>query len=112
MHNVCCLHASADGKRIVSGSWDCTARVWESSTWSSRLVLTDHGAAVWDVLAIDSKGYKDTCLTACADGLIRLFEGAKCKTPFKGHQGPVRALAKVLPDDPDGNLFASASNDE
>ncbi|ORY55320.1 WD40-repeat-containing domain protein [Leucosporidium creatinivorum] len=112
MHNVCCLHTSSDGRRIVSGSWDCTARVWETSTWSSRLVLADHGAAVWDVLAIDSKGYNDTCLTACADGLIRLFEGARCKTLFKGHQGPVRALAKVLPDDPDGNLFASASNDE
>lgn len=26
--NVCALHASTDGRRIVSGSWDGNARVW------------------------------------------------------------------------------------
>jgi hypothetical protein len=30
---------------------------------------------------------------------------------FKGHTGPVRSLAKLLPDDPDCALFASGSND-
>ncbi|KAM0792509.1 hypothetical protein ACM66B_005179 [Microbotryomycetes sp. NB124-2] len=108
--NVCCLHGSANGKRLVSGSWDYTARVWSASTWETEHVLT-HEAAVWDVLAVDVPKFRDCCVTACADGLVRLFRGSKVVTNFKGHQGPVRALAKIMPDDADSHLFASASND-
>ncbi|KAK4058690.1 hypothetical protein OIO90_000134 [Microbotryomycetes sp. JL221] len=111
MHNVCSLHGSADGKRIISGSWDCTARVWSTETWSTDFVLTDHEAAVWDVLAVDVAKYEDNYITACADGLVRQFKKGMRTNLFKGHRGPVRALAKILPDDPEGHLFASASND-
>ncbi|TNY19859.1 phospholipase A-2-activating protein [Rhodotorula diobovata] len=48
---------------------------------------------------------------ACADSRIRLFSGTNVNLVFKGHQGPVRALAKLLPSDPSCALFASASND-
>lgn len=131
--NVCSLHASSDGRRLVSGSWDATARVWDTRDWSCSQILVGHQAAVWDALAIEGKGYEDTVLTgalslssnevgwpgadssveppASADCLIRLFKGAECKVVFKGHTEAVRALAKVLPEDEDGSLFASASND-
>lgn len=54
-----------------------------------------------------------TPCTACADGLIRLFKpsAAAAAIVFKGHTEPVRALAKVLPEDKDSPLFASCSND-
>lgn len=132
MHNVCCLHPSQDGRRLISGSWDCTARIWNtessSSSWETAHVLSEHGAAVWDVLAVDVTGFQDFTVTgeskalrrelscslagmlACADGLVRLWKGGSRTATLKGHTGPVRALAKVLPDD-DSRLFASASND-
>ncbi|GAA5915535.1 hypothetical protein JCM5296_001753 [Sporobolomyces johnsonii] len=108
-HNVCALHCSKDGKRIASGSWDLTARVWSTDTWECEDVLTDHFAAVWDVLLLDSD--PELVLTAAADNLVRLFDGIHVRFVFKGHTGPVRALAKLLPGDPLCALFASASND-
>ncbi|GAA6001146.1 hypothetical protein JCM10207_007431 [Rhodosporidiobolus poonsookiae] len=121
-HNVCAIHCSPDGRRIASASWDLTARVWSwragaavgdengaKGEWDCERVLVGHGAAVWDVLLLAKS--EDLVLTACADGLIRLFEGIDVRYTFKGHEGPVRALAKVLPEDPGCALFASASND-
>ncbi|GAA5835652.1 hypothetical protein JCM9279_004604 [Rhodotorula babjevae] len=114
-HNVCALHCSDDGRTIASASWDCTARVWErqdddgDEPWACARVLVEHGAAVWDVMMLE--GEKELVLTASADSRIRLFAGADVRFVFKGHQGPVRALAKLLPGDPTSALFASASND-
>ncbi|GAA5888437.1 hypothetical protein JCM16303_005740 [Sporobolomyces ruberrimus] len=110
-HNVCCLHADKKGKRIASGSWDMTARIWNSKTWECERVLVDHRAAVWDVNLLDGEDEETLCLTAAADNLVRLFDGIKVRYLFKGHAGPVRALSKVLPDEPSSKLFASASND-
>ncbi|GAA5989155.1 hypothetical protein JCM10908_001187 [Rhodotorula pacifica] len=114
-HNVCALDISADGRQIASASWDMTARVWTwvggEEGWSCTSVLVDHKAAVWDVLLIRKK--PDILLTACADSRIRLFDLKSGDTTltFKAHTGPVRALAKLLPEDLDCALFASASND-
>lgn len=129
--NVCALHAA--GTAIVSGSWDFTARIWNTASWECDRILEGHRAAVWDVLAISvAGGYEDCAITACADGLIRLFKPGSdsASVVFKGkssllfaflrgltscslgHTGPVRALAKVLPSDQSCTLFASASNDE
>jgi len=60
-HNVCCLHSDKKGKRIASGSWDMTARIWDTSKWECERILVDHGAAVWDVMLIDDE--EDLCLT-------------------------------------------------
>ncbi|BGP14040.1 hypothetical protein JCM10213_005624 [Rhodosporidiobolus nylandii] len=117
-HNVCAVHCSSDGTRIASASWDMTARVWtwrggeseaEKGEWVCDRVLVDHGAAVWDVLLLEKE--ENLVLTACADSRIRLFDGNEVKYSFKGHEGPVRTLAKLLPQDPACALFASGSND-
>ncbi|PRQ73969.1 hypothetical protein AAT19DRAFT_15536 [Rhodotorula toruloides] len=121
-HNVCALHASRDGKRMVSASWDGTARVWRrrkaqegheeegEGEWMCERVLADHGAAVWDVLMLEEGG-GESILTACADSRIRLFEGDKLRHLFKGHEGPVRSLCVLLPEEADSTMFASGSND-
>ncbi|GEM11646.1 ubiquitin homeostasis protein Lub1 [Rhodotorula toruloides] len=53
----------------------------------------------------------ESVLTACADSRIRLFEGDKLRHLFKGHEGPVRSLCVLLPEEADSTLFASGSND-
>ncbi|KPV75934.1 uncharacterized protein RHOBADRAFT_13968, partial [Rhodotorula graminis WP1] len=95
--NVCALHVSKDGKRIVSGSWDKTAKVWKD--WQLAYTLKGHEQSVWAVLALESDGsadQEDLVLTAgAADNLIRLFQRDKLVKTFKGHTQAVRALAKL-----------------
>lgn len=58
-HNVCALDVSADGKYIVSGSWDNSARVWGVGKWECDALLEGHQGSVWAVLAYD----QDTIIT-------------------------------------------------
>ncbi|GAA5953867.1 hypothetical protein JCM3765_000673 [Sporobolomyces pararoseus] len=122
-HNVCSLHVNKKSNKLLSASWDMTVRIWyfETSTqqWECRMVLKDHGAAVWDVLLLENENEHDNdddhhqstlCLTACADNYVRLFKDDKVERIFKGHTGPVRALSRI-DDEQDSSLFASASND-
>jgi phospholipase A-2-activating protein len=61
--NVCVLDYSPRSKKLVSGSWDHTARVWSRDTgkWSIELVLEGHEEAVWGVIQVD-KGPKSGCI--------------------------------------------------
>lgn len=56
-NNVCALDVSQDGKFLVSGSWDMSARVWEVGKWQpdEAKVLSGHEGTVWAVLALNSK---------------------------------------------------------
>lgn len=58
-HNVCALDVSSDGKYIVSGSWDSSARVWRVGKWECDALLEGHQGSVWAVLAYD----QDTIIT-------------------------------------------------
>jgi WD40 repeat protein len=53
--NVCTLAYSPVLEKLVSGSWDHTARVWSRATgeWKCELILEGHVEAVWGVAAID-----------------------------------------------------------
>ncbi|TKA73392.1 hypothetical protein B0A49_06805 [Cryomyces minteri] len=106
--NVCALDASEDGKTIVSGSWDTSARVWELGKWENSTVLEGHEASVWAVLAYD----RETIITGCADKLIRVFHpsGKRIRT-INGSSDVVRALCKLNSNHPSGAQFASAGND-
>lgn len=111
---MCAIHVSPDREWIVSASWDNTARVWSGFPDFKPIYVLDHGSyAVWDVLAVSCDGYSDGVVTACADGLVRLWKGDQVKHIYKGHTGPVRTLCPVssAPGQPQGFLFASASND-
>ncbi|KAI8321205.1 PFU-domain-containing protein [Martensiomyces pterosporus] len=98
--NVCALTTSADGKTLVSGSWDKTAKVWVDGV--CKYTLAGHQHAVWCVLVLED----GSVLTGSADKTIcRWVNGALAHT-YTGHADCVRALA-VVP----GVGFASASND-
>lgn len=56
--NVCAIHStpttsSGKGKKLVTGSWDGTARIWDSEKeFECAAVLEGHKGAVWDVLFV------------------------------------------------------------
>ncbi|KAF2464240.1 PFU-domain-containing protein [Lindgomyces ingoldianus] len=110
--NVCALDATADGRLIISGSWDGDARVWEVGKWDAVTVLEGHTASVWAVLALDHR----TIITGCADKKIRVFQTATTGTSSVFVRAietgdVVRALCTVDSNNPSNAQFASAGND-
>ncbi|KAF2014453.1 phospholipase A-2-activating protein [Aaosphaeria arxii CBS 175.79] len=105
--NVCALDTSTDGKVIVSGSWDASARVWPVGKWDSSTVLEGHTASVWAVLAYD----EDTIITGCADQKIRLFKPTGTLIRELQTGDVVRALCRLPAGHSSGAHFASAGND-
>lgn len=105
--NICALDTSTDGKHIISGSWDASARVWEVGKWDKSTVLEGHSASVWAVLAYDAA----TIITGCADQKIRLYhpDGRQLREFQTGDV--VRALVKLPDGHSSGAQFASAGND-
>lgn len=101
--NVCSLNY-ADGA-LVSGSWDCTAKVWDLASFSVKHDLKGHSASVWDAKVVDAAN--EIYLTCSADGTIRKWQGSTEVARYSGHNDVVRKLL-ILPD---GKHFVSASND-
>lgn len=98
--NVCALHNIAT--ILASGSWDCTAKIWDLSTMSIKYDLIGHDYSVWDVKILDNDRY----LTASADQTIRLWQGDCEIQKFIGHTDVVRKLVLLS-----ATKFASCSND-
>lgn len=96
--NVCAL--SSKGSRLISGSWDNKAVVWDDG--APIYVLEGHKAAVWDAQIVND----DTFITCLADRSIKVWRGATCVRTLNVHLDVVRSLA-VLSE----SLFYSCSND-
>lgn len=79
--------------------------------WRVRSTKTRASRVGHALKSVGFPGADAVFCAACADGLVRIWVGDAQKHVLKGHTGPVRALAKVLPEDNDSRLFASASND-
>lgn len=70
--NVCTLAYSSSYRRLISGSWDLTARVWscdrgDNKGWGSELVLEGHEAAVWGVAVVDAGPRRGCYLTGSGE---------------------------------------------
>ncbi|KAI5294798.1 hypothetical protein KEM52_003176 [Ascosphaera acerosa] len=106
--NVCALDVSPEGGFLLSGSWDCSAKLWRLGRWEAEVTFEGHEASVWAVLAYDS----NTVITASADKTIRVWstDGRSIRT-IAGSQDVVRALCRLPPGHPSGGHFASAGND-
>lgn len=99
------IAVSADGKTILSGSFDTAAIRWSLATESAEQVLRFHSDAVHAVAFLkDGK-----MVTAGADGRIAIWTTGRRQPDqvFEGHRAPVVALAIS----PDGAVLASASWD-
>lgn len=100
--NVCSL-GDLQG-RVISGSWDKTAKVWENGTMKWN--LTGHDGSVWDAKIIPHM--EDHFLTASADKTIKLWKRDELIRTFSGiHKDVIRHLEII----PSSNQFISSSND-
>ena len=98
---------SPDGTRILTGSGDGTARLWDAATGTTVATLAGHTAPVTTV-AFSPDGTH--VLTGSGDGTARLWDTAtgKAVAILAGHTGPVLAGAFS----PDGTGVLTGSDDK
>ncbi|MEO8498442.1 MAG: serine/threonine protein kinase, partial [Planctomycetota bacterium] len=98
---------SKDGKRLLTTSFDKTARIWNVDTGKQLQVLEGHSWWVWDAAFSPDESQ---VVTASQDGTAivwTLADGTK-QPPFTGHQGAVYSVAFS----PDGKQIASGGYDK
>lgn len=99
------LALSGDGKKLVSGSEDKTAIVWDLTTGKEAQVLKGHGEVVLAV-AISHDGSK--VATACQDKTVKVWDAGNGKElhTLKGFDREVTSVAFA----PDGKLAAASAD--
>src|SRR5258708_3475120 len=99
------LAISADGKSVLSGSFDTSAIRWSLATESAEQVLRFHSYAVNAVVFLQD----GRMATAGADARIAIWTAGRQQPDevFEGHRAPIASLAVS----PDGSMLASASWD-
>ena len=99
------LAISADGKSVLSGSFDTSAIRWSLATESAEQVLRFHSDAVNAVTFLPD----GRMATAGADARIAIWTTGRQQPDeiFDGHRAPIAGLAVS----PDGSTLASASWD-
>ena len=104
---------SPDGKTVLTGSWDKTARLWEVATGKQLGPNLQHQHAV-SAVAFSPDG--KTVLTGSYDKTARLWEAATGKQlgPALQHQVPMLAEmgVRAVAFSPDGKAVLTGSNDK
>lgn len=99
------IAVSADGKTVVTGSFDESVIRWNAATGSAVAVLRGHAGSVNAVLIL----HDGRLATAGQDSRIVLWgENSAQLASLEGHSAPVSSLAAS----PDGRTIASASWDQ
>ena len=96
-----------DGKRIVTGSADKTAKVWDAATGKELLALNGHIEGISGV-AFSPDGTR--IVTSSRDGTAKVWDSATGKEllTLKGHTGAVRGVAFS----PDGQRIVTSGDDQ
>ena len=97
---------SPDGKRVVTASWDNTARVWDADSGKVLASLQGHTSGVYSA-AFSPDGKR--IVTASNDHTARVWDADSGKTLafLQGHTGMVFSAAFS----PDGKRVVTASDD-
>jgi WD40 repeat protein/class 3 adenylate cyclase len=98
---------SPDGRRIVTGSMDQTARIWDAATGAQLVVLSGHGGTV-ESATFSPDGRR--IVTASDDKTARIWDAATGAqlAVLSGHDGIVISAAFS----PDGRDIVTASFDK
>eukprot|EP00301_Raphidiophrys_heterophryoidea_P002393 c11113_g1_i1.p1 GENE.c11113_g1_i1~~c11113_g1_i1.p1 ORF type:complete len:821 (-),score=243.84 c11113_g1_i1:104-2533(-) len=90
--SVCALAVSPDGLRLVSGSWDKTARVWDLQSHTCVAVLSGHQASVWSTCFVSSTHIA----TVSADKNLRVFSATgECVRTNVAHADACRSVIAI-----------------
>ncbi|RCI16755.1 hypothetical protein L249_3015 [Ophiocordyceps polyrhachis-furcata BCC 54312] len=75
---------SAHGDTLVSGSYDCTVRVWRISTGDSLHILRGHTQKVYSVV-LDHE--RNRCISGSMDSLVKIWDlgTGSCLHTLEGH---------------------------
>jgi hypothetical protein len=97
-----------DGKRIVTASWDGSARVWDAVNGYALLKIRKAHEGYVNSAVFSPDGRK--LLTSGDDALVKLWDAqnGKLLLTFTGHKSRVQAAVFS----PDGKLVASGSDDK
>jgi WD40 repeat protein len=104
---VTCLAWTADGGRLISGSFDYSIRTWDTSTWRQIAVLTEHTSYVVGI-AISPNGR--ILASASWDKTAQLWNlenGQSIGEPLQ-HESYVNCVSFST----DGKLLATGCSDE
>jgi WD40 repeat protein/serine/threonine protein kinase len=106
---VASVDASRDGSRVVTGSWDSTAKIWDAAT--GRVIAKLDGLHKGPINSVTFSPDGTQVLTASNDGTARLWraaDGAPLNIVLRGHQGRVHQ-ARFSPD---GTRILTVGNDK
>ncbi len=92
LEEVTSVAFSSDGQRIVTGSWDQTAKVWEAPSGRQLHSLRGHSLPIWCV-AFSPDGQR--IVTGSWDGTAKVWDAASGREllPLQGHTRPIRSVA-------------------
>ncbi|MBT3270041.1 hypothetical protein HN371_23040, partial [Candidatus Poribacteria bacterium] len=103
---VLAITVSRDGKRIVTGSPDHTAKLWDAESGTEIRTFRGHASSVLSVtLSVDGR----RLVTSSSDNTAKLWDvksGTEIRT-FRGHTGSVLSVTLSV----DGRRLVTGSND-
>ena len=100
---------SPDGSRVVTGSWDRSAKIWDAATGKVLLKLDGVHEGYINSACFSPDG--KSVLTASDDGTARLWnvaDGKPTEPVFRPHEGRIRQAVFS----PDGKLVLTVGNDK